>query len=1010
MISTDTPELEFGIIHLSDIHFSVDAHLRTDLFFDAIRDEFLQCGKIFLVVSGDIAKTGQASEYDGVLDFFIDIVDRLKQRYPKSKIKYILVPGNHDCNFKMDSQLRQNVIDNINYDKIGNDNSILETCLKVQSDFWDFYDLLCDDLPENKVYYPIKDNIGNKSICFHCFNTAWMSQINETPGTLFFPIKKIPKLKEISECDINISIYHHPISWFNPNTAENNKKEFQNIMDSLSSLQIIGHEHENELRQTEDLDRPDSRTLCASGEIFYNSENLDKSGFQIFVFKTDSNLFRLNRFRWKDSFYQRYTSEREYSLEKKPQRPLELRPDFVNDLNRISIPLSFGESIVSLSDIYIYPDLEDMDLKANETIDYIDAESLLSSKEESTFLLEGDSQIGKSALLNMLFLRFYEKGFYPILLKGSDINNNNIEKIIKQSFIKQYNSIEGAEDKFRQLPKEKKILLLDDMHICSIRESDRQKILQTISDLFEFKFITIDTAFSVLPQCQASFKNLKTYSIKPLGYSKRDVLVNRYLKCKNPKIATDTDLFDRSKEMFNNLCAVLGDKLIPPYPVFILTILQSLEYTPLNTNETSYGYCYQTLIHLALNQVGVTKDHIDAYINFITELAFELLNNESDSITNNDLQKFHSKYTKDYWAPSYESMESNLLKSKILKNEFGSIKFGYVYIHYFLAAKKIADMIDTPEGKKIVLDLFENLHVEKNANVLVFITHHTKNISFIEESIFNAMIPFEKTSPITLAKDCNYYNLLQDVVKEIKQEVIELRDPARERERSLNEQDNIQRKRKDFEEDDQNMESDIELRPFLQSFRAIEIVGQIIKNRKGSLKTDILKQMITELYLTAFRQIGFLGEQIKVSKDDLVKRIEEKVTKRDSGEEIEKKIYRFLQFISLQACLGVFSKIIHHVGVKELRDLYNEVAQIIGTPASKIVSFSINTYYGKIDIKELEDLAEEFKDNIVVMQIIRSRVKSYIYNNQVDYRLKQKIGSCLEMRVPAYAGNKNIGY
>ena len=1003
------PEEAFGIIHLSDIHFSIDTSLKVDLFFNAIRDEFLGCSKIFFVISGDIANTGKASEYEKALDFFTDVAHKLQHRYPDSEIRYIPVPGNHDCNFERDTQLRQNAVNNVDYDSLGNDNSILETCLKVQSDFWDFYGLVCDSLPENKAYYRIKDKIGNKSICFHCFNTAWMSQKKETPSTLFFPVKKIPELKETSECDINISVYHHPVSWFNPNTVENNKREIQNTIDSLSSLQIVGHEHENELRRTENLDRPDSKTLCASGKIFYNSKNPDESGFQIFVFKTDSNSFHLSRFYWKGDLYQRY-SQTDYSLEIKPKHPLQLLLDFESNLNRINIPLTFGENTVSLSDTYVYPDLDEMKLRDNERIDdYIDAESLLDSNDEATFLLEGESQIGKSALLNMLFQRFYKKGFYPLLLNGSDIKNDNIDRILHQSFIKQYNSIEGAEDRFKQLPKGKKVLLLDDMHTCSMGESKRQNLLQHISDLFGIKIITIDTAFSVLPQCQASFRNLKTYSIKPLGYSKRNILVEKYLKCKNSNFS-DTDHFDRSREMFDKLCTILGDKLIPPYPVFILTILQSLEYTPLNTNETSYGYCYQTLIHLALNQVGVTKDHIDAYINFITELSFELFNSKSDSITETELRRFHMEYSKKFWAPNYDLMVSNLLKSKILKNDFGSLKSGYIYIHYFLTAKKIAEMIDTQEGKKIVLDLFENLHIERNANVLVFITHHTKNLSFIEESIFNAMIPFDGTNPITLEKDCNYHNLLQDVLKSIRDNVIEMRNPNKEREKTLRDHDNFVRKRSNLEEDDENIESDIKFRPFLQSFRAIEIVGQIIKNRKGSLEINTLKKMITELYLTAFRQIGFLGELIKDSKDYLAKRVEVDVKDRDSDQDIEEKIYRFLQSISLQLCLAVFTKIIHHGGVKELRDLYNEVAQSIGTPASKIVSFSINSYYDKINIKELKDLAKEFESNFVAMQIMRLRVKAYVYNNHVDYKLKQQIGSCLNMKVPVLVGTENKGY
>ena len=48
-------------------------------------------------------------------------------------------------------------------------------------------------------------------------------------------------------------------------------------------------------------------------------------------------------------------------------------------------------------------------------------------------------------------------------------------------------------------------------------------------------------------------------------------------------------------------------------------------------------------------------------------------------------------------------------------------------------------MIERLDGKAIVKELYDNLHKEKNADILVLITHHTKNHSFIEESILTSM-------------------------------------------------------------------------------------------------------------------------------------------------------------------------------------------------------------------------------------------------------------------------------
>lgn len=1003
-----------GIIHLSDIHFSSESNSvqqKLELLYRALKDDFSNCLVVYVVVSGDIAKSGKSREYKVALVFFTKLLELLSKRYSSTQFKFVFVPGNHDCNFDLDTQVRINTIKNINYETIGNDDSVLKMCLQVQDDFWDFY-AVYGNAPENKIYYQIVDTVKEKKLCFHCVNTAWMSQEDEKPGTLFFPAKHYDELRSIKDFDLNIAVLHHPLNWFNPNTGENNKKEVQNLLDDISSLQIIGHEHENELRKTENIDSTASQTLCSSGDVLQNQKDPKQSGFQTFLINLNTNELKLRRYRWKQDIYQQY-SENKIILNKKTKRVIEVSNAFIEEIDRINIPLMFSDKQVTLSDIYVFPDLETLTSKSEDTIDdYIDSEKLLYHNKARNCIFEGESQVGKSSLLYMLFLKYYEKGYYPILLKGKDISSDDIDKIVQKAFKSQYTEDPTSYEKFKQINNDLKVLLIDDFHASELNKYARHNAIKISFDLFSRTLITIDTAYSIIPQIQAELKDICSFSIKPLGYKKSNDLVDKYLTLKDSSLINNTQIhLDKTKHTFNQLRQILGDKLIPSYPVFVLSIIQALEYTPLNLNETSYGYCYQTLIHHALNNAGVSKDDIDSYINIITELAFHMFTTRTDSIREIDFEAYYGEYRNKFVAPGFETARSKLLNSKVLKQDSGSFCFGYKYILYFLAAKKIAEMIEKPEGKTIIKELYDNLHKEKNANILVLITHHTKNYSFIEESILTSMLPFENTSPITLEKHCNYYKLLEDVVKEIKQDIIEMnRDPSEERKKQLLTQDRLERKNNQSTDEESDFDVNEKTVPFLQSFRSIEIVGQIIKNRKGSLEKATLKDMLIELYNTGFRTVSYLGEMIKEAKDGIALKIEEKISKNDTNQDIERKIYKFLQFISLQACLGVFSKFIHSVGVKELREMYSEVAKEMDTPAAKIVSFSINSYYGKIDMKELEQLCKEFKDNMVARQILRARVKAYIYNNYVDYRDKQKIAAYLNMKISPALGHKDRGY
>ena len=127
--------------------------------------------------------------------------------------------------------------------------------------------------------------------------------------------------------------------------------------------------------------------------------------------------------------------------------------------------------------------------------------------------------------------------------------------------------------------------------------------------------------------------------------------------------------------------------------------------------------------------------------------------------------------------------------------------------------------------------------------------------------------------------------------------------------------------------------------------RSIEIVGQIIKNSKGSLPKKQLESMVKELFFTAFRTIGFFGKIVSQSKDEIIESIKKESDDYESVYKTTLRVTSFIQTLALRFCLSIFSKVIHSVGLSDLKDIFNNVSQEIGTPAARILAFSINTYY-----------------------------------------------------------------
>lgn len=66
--------------------------------------------------------------------------------------------------------------------------------------------------------------------------------------------------------------------------------------------------------------------------------------------------------------------------------------------------------------------------------------------------------------------------------------------------------------------------------------------------------------------------------ILPLGHKKRNKLIENYhrLNEENPYSITEQIFLEKTKDSYEQVQTFLGDKLIPSYPIFVLSILQSM--------------------------------------------------------------------------------------------------------------------------------------------------------------------------------------------------------------------------------------------------------------------------------------------------------------------------------------------------------------------------------------------------------------------------------------------------
>lgn len=644
---------------------------------------------------------------------------------------------------------------------------------------------------------------------------------------------------------------------------------------------------------------------------------------------------------------------------------------------------------------------------------YVDSETLLGDTiPERVIILEGESQSGKSSLLQMLYSSWFKDGVFSLLLRGKDIKHYNINDLCKCAYKQQYQNKISSYELFMQLDRNKRILIIDDFDKSLINAENKSKLLDNALCNFEKIIITKDQQIDLrnLLLYANNTEDTKLFRILSLGCQKRNLLIEKWIRLgQDELILSDEMLLDQIKRTYDQISVLLGQQLIPSYPVFILSLLQGLNQAiaHFDVSKTSYAYCYNSLIIASLLKSGTDKEKINGVMKFLCEFSYSHYdrkrNNKYFSI--NEFNSFYQDYQTDYNVPySKEKLLSTLDNAGLIRSVDGdSYSFAYKYVYYFLVAQKISNLINENKADGIVQDLCNNLHKEQEANILIFLVYHNGTEKQMEDLLFASMLPFENYEPITLDLDDPLFQGVNDIVDDIKTKVmLENVDPKQNREISLRESDKMHRQiEKSHHPTEEELESNSCLRDLNNTIKIIKILGQIVKNQIETLKKNQIIKLLEESYNVCFRSIAFFSTMIESSKDEIIDYLIEENKKKNiiNEEQIRIRVQKLLHVLLYQFCLQSFTNLSRSVGTSNVPDIYDTIADKFGTPAAKIISFTIKTYYNKMHLADLEKIVLEYKNNPVVMEIVKARVLHYVYNNYVDSTVRQKIGQLCQLKL-----------
>ncbi|MCA9233267.1 MAG: metallophosphoesterase, partial [Planctomycetales bacterium] len=355
--------MKAALLVLSDIHIAsaTDPILSTpSLIARACYATLPLVDALVILVAGDVAFSGKSDQYDLALKFLREIGAQLKAER-EVPISFVVVPGNHDCDFEKDSPMRQALIDSVLRGSTA-DLQIVEQCTGVQGAFFEFRDALEGKQAQKNLYdrlwRVVRIPVGSEVITVEAINMAWLSKLNETVGCLTFPWQDVAPAVDGSAAGVRIAIQHHPANWMSQHTY----RPYRAFLKQRSHLVITGHEHVPNVGLIIDTEAA-STTFAECGPL-QEGNSLEQSSFVLLTIDTAEERMTARSISFDGEKYvpiQDEPWEYDRALTLAAEAPFVLRPAFERLLNDPGAPIrDVNGNTIELVDFFVHPDMIDL--------------------------------------------------------------------------------------------------------------------------------------------------------------------------------------------------------------------------------------------------------------------------------------------------------------------------------------------------------------------------------------------------------------------------------------------------------------------------------------------------------------------------------------------------------------------------------------------------------------------------------------------------------------------------
>lgn len=708
--------MRIAVLHLSDFHVCDGAQFLQQKI-NGVLDSLNVLGDIddyIVVFSGDLSNSGQVNEFKQSRGLIGKLIHGIKQKNNNRFVDFFMVPGNHDMCIPQDARTREYIQEH--YDNETIEELIPEERLYLSNYYSHAY---ANGIDPYEIFFNRKYcEFEGYKIQFNLINTALFSTLEPNDKELhYFPNNKMNGLRRVKDVNICITVMHHSWEWFNWKCKTNLAKT---IVDNSEFL-LYGHEH-NEQTSSLSIDNGLDTWISAAGKMNFSSVE-EEDSFNIIVIDTEMNFFDGYIFNWnkKASIYMHRKIVSQRSLQNHSAKLMPL-PSFVKNVKK-----DIYNRAEDFTEYFVFPKLvteQPGNYGKKKTIATLEeAKEILYKKKR--LVISGTTNSGKTTLLKYLYCSLMNEQV-PLFYSVDDKQKVGTRKFVEHLFEEQYGDDSVLFERYRQLDREKRVLIIDSWDLLSIKS--QMAIMPQIEEFFGFIIISsnncyCDLAEQVKERIEGKFRYFELH-IKPFFSEKRNQLVRNICMQKN----TYND------DAINNVNRLIDSLVENNNGIFSLNPAFIVRYTNWFINDSCQDYTrgeavfskiFEAELVQAIVKFAKEKD-VDELFTVFEEIAGYMYKNKKDELLPEEVRKIIELYNRDYGENvSVKKVVETGRKAKLFRetDELSIYFTNKKYLAYFIAKYLIREFQSEPSDISGINYAVENICFGINADIVLFISY-----------------------------------------------------------------------------------------------------------------------------------------------------------------------------------------------------------------------------------------------------------------------------------------------